>query len=353
MFLPYIGILLVWIDFTTAFTPGRSLEPLKYIQPNLLLQFGSEKVEQVLVNAVLPQDFSDAISIAVSEGASGFLAGVVTRGIQIIDGNKQRAPGDLSSNGLARSGASTGAYFAVRGGVRSAAAFLGMSTQLVNIIAVLVATGATESVDIYLKTRGVEKKRVGRGPTMQELMQFEQQPKNGKDGTEPAPSKNELTTTAVFADVTKWVTFETLIPNLPIVPLEISTATGVIAGLVAQLVRESELSREEAKLKEQLLEAKAFTTARKKRSIFTYKSPLKAPSKAAPSEPEPTRGEQLRLRLAQSALEGGIQFYTYEASRQSFRQFTSFLSSDENLLSATNSFLISNSNLPSLPFHIF
>jgi hypothetical protein len=91
--------------------------------------------------------------------------------------------------------------------------------------------------------------------------------------------------TEIASDVAKWITFDSLVPNAAYVPLDTSFTLGSVAGIVAQIIKESNLMKDN-------------------KNMNNNSKLLKL--------------DNVLIRSAKSALEGGVQFWTYEVTRQAF-----------------------------------
>jgi len=309
------------IDVIVNPPTAPSLYPLQYIDigsvGSLLLEESSKK----FVEAIVPVDLSDAIAVALSEGASGFLGGIAAKSISLLDNNKE------NEDNIVTNSVSSGSYFAVRGGLRAVAELVGMSSILVNVIALLLATLISEIIKLRSRDIANQQTRVGDGPTMYELMKarnpttydlmkfrkYERENNNDnnnnninnkkqpfifKPKVEPGITKPEkvekleigkkkiiskYVPTEIASDVAKWITFDSLVPNTAYVPLDTSFTLGSISGVVAQFIKESE-------------------SMKKQDVVDINNSKLQ-------------KLDNIIVRIAKSALEGGVQFWTYECTR--------------------------------------
>jgi hypothetical protein len=104
---------------------------IEYVKDSIPGVFDS--AEKTVFNALLPIDQVDAVAIFISEGASGFLGGVVLKLISIIDGNKNKDAGIIAAG-------TSGAYFGVAGAVRALGQIAGLSPLFMNLIALVLAS---------------------------------------------------------------------------------------------------------------------------------------------------------------------------------------------------------------------
>ena len=292
-----------------------SLYPLQYIDISTIGSVLLEVSGKKFIEAVVPVDLSDAIAVALSEGASGFLGGVAAKSISLLDNNKENEDNFVTNS------VSSSSFFAVRGGLRALAELVGMSSILINILALVLATLISEIIKLRSRDIANQQTRVGDGPTMFELMKardpstydlmkfrnYEKENYNKakkvkpfifKPKIEPGITKPEnvenlekgkqkiiskYVPTEVASDVAKWVTFDSLVPNVAYVPLDTSFTLGSIAGVIAQIIKESNLmKKEDTKMTNSKL----------------------------------TKLDNILVRTAKSSLEGGVQFWTYEVTRQ-------------------------------------
>lgn len=247
--------LLIIIASSFDFNPSTpSLSPLQYIDCRLLTEYLLDATLPALKSAVLPTDGQDAIAIFISESACGFLGGIAAKGISLIDGNKNNRESGLLSAQL------SGTYFGVSATIRSLAQLAGLSTILVNTLALVFSILLTEAIKLRGQSIEPLRTRVGKGPTMYELMRFDKPPMlelmrfDRDDSIIIAPPKSldsiensisrrpsyDITQTEIQADLTKWFLVYVLLPRNLVAPsLEDCAVIGACAGLLSQVVRES------------------------------------------------------------------------------------------------------------------
>ncbi|KAJ1431277.1 hypothetical protein B484DRAFT_448441 [Ochromonadaceae sp. CCMP2298] len=222
----------------TELVPSAS--PLQYIDAGTIAEFYFENVGRALMSSALPVDQSDAIAIFISEGVSGFLGGVAVKGIAVISGDTNNKDSGLQNAQF------SGLYFGVSGAVSSLAQIAGLSTITVNVLALAIGFLVGQSLKYRSRTIEPQKKRVGKGPSMYQLMRFDQpamgeimkfQRKENSDIV-AVKSKAELTQTEIAADLTKWFFIYFLTPKNLATKLEDYVFVGAFAGIVSQLVRE-------------------------------------------------------------------------------------------------------------------
>lgn len=246
--------LFVIIVSSFDFNPSTpSLSPLQYIDCRLLTEYLLDATLPALKSAVLPTDGQDAIAIFISESACGFLGGIAAKGISLIDGNKNNRESGLLSAQL------SGTYFGVSATIRSLAQLAGLSTILVNTLALVFSILLTEAIKLRGQSIEPLRTRVGKGPTMYELMRFDKPPMlelmrfdrddsiiitpTSLDSMENSLSRRpsyDITQTEIQADLTKWFLVYVLLPRNLVAPsLEDCAVIGACAGLLSQVVRES------------------------------------------------------------------------------------------------------------------
>lgn len=153
-----------------------SLQPLQYINFESLgayamSQLGGiqDKGAQIVLGALLPVNQEDALAIFVSEGVSGSLGGLAGKVVALIDGNKNNRKDSLAVNA-----GTYGAYFGVAGAVRSLASIGGFSDLAVSLSAFALATIVSELIKFRSTSIMNQRTRVNDGPSMYELMKFNQ-----------------------------------------------------------------------------------------------------------------------------------------------------------------------------------
>jgi hypothetical protein len=347
--------------------------PLQYISPPAAIGVLLESVSKTFVEAIVPESFDDAVAIALSEGAAGFVAGVASKAVSVIDGNKNNKDSAL---GIA---ANSGAFFFARGATRAIAELVGMSTLLVNIIGLSSALLFSELIKARSRSIEEQQTRVGKNK-MIDLMKFKNEESKASSQTmlnimkfrdvevdinkrklvddkrnvnvnkgaiwnglpqrslnlRKISSKFELNTATntaskpppppdayrgilnrkigkiplisteaaglsyfkkiegieVVSDVTKWFTFEALIPNSP--DLRTSFIIGTVAGFTSQVVKETKI----------------------KNQVYTNDSIIK---------------DTRPLRLLRSALEGSVQFWTYSYTGTLFKMIKTSMNNHDKL----------------------
>lgn len=315
-------ILLLCVGFHLSYIPGPSLQPLQHITlpvivENTLDELHLDQVGATVWGAIFPSDLNDALAVAISEGASGFTGGVAAKLIAAIDGNKQ------SKDSTFTDGGASGIFFATRGGLRALGEFIGGSSVLITIGSLAIATLISELVKLRGRAISEQQTRVGNGPTMLQLMrfrnpnmkllmQFQNQTREDdaasdsrlKDvkffqrrrSTRPVPQipkppsvvepasspiLGKSTPREIISDIVKWLVYDVTVPNVAYVPLEMSANLGALAGIAAQIVKETE-----------------------------DKSNVRLSLPIAQEE------DNAYLRLSRAAFEGAVQFLTYEVTRQ-------------------------------------
>ena len=292
-----------------AYVPGPLPPPLQYVGAGAVVEVLWEETKGRVLGALFPESLNDAVAVAVSEGASGFLGGAAAKFVALVDGNK-----DSKDSTLTDAGAS-GVFFATRGALRSLAEFVGGSSTFALIASLLLATVFSELVKLRSRAISQQQTRVGNGPTMYELMKFRNpnmktlmrfrekevkfkdvknfprrnvalesmryrtpKPEEVKLPIKP-PMLGKSSPKEIISDVIKWVVYDAFEPNVAYVPFEVTLNCGALAGIVSQLVKEERNDNKRLSL------------------------PI-------------TEEESVFLRISRAAFEGAVQFLTYEISRQ-------------------------------------
>jgi hypothetical protein len=272
--------------------------PLQYISPLVVMDYFLENTASTLQSAMLPSDMMDAAAVIASEGAAGALGGIAGKGLSIVDGNKNN-----KDNAFTNAGAS-GAFFAIRSGLRALSTLVGMSTPLVGLLTLIIATVSSEVIKMRARAIETQQKRVGDGPAMIELMRFRDAPmkdimafreyeygkvprtkvkvnmnvalRKSESDVASVPFLGTTTRSEVAADLVKWIMYGFIAPEDLVLPVQMFTPVvcGAASGIASQMVREGD------------------------------------DAKQCPA------GETVLLRMTRAAAEGAIQFLTYEVSRQ-------------------------------------
>lgn len=157
----------------------------------------SEDTIDTLKEAILPEDIKDCAAIVLSEFAAGAIGGIAGKETAVLDGNKNNKDNFLVS------AESSGLFFAIRGGFNAGAQLLGVTTSLVSIIALVLATFVSEEFKIFARGTGSSK----------------------------------ASAVEVAADVAKWVTYDVSMPMDA--SFSAAIGCGALAGIMSQLLRES------------------------------------------------------------------------------------------------------------------
>lgn len=88
--------------------------------------------------ATLPTQPDELLAIFVSEGTAGFVGGLASRVVASLIGDKKRDTSFLK-------GTTSGAYFGIRGAIKSTAAFLGLPRPVATLVADVAASLIAES----------------------------------------------------------------------------------------------------------------------------------------------------------------------------------------------------------------
>jgi predicted CDP-diglyceride synthetase/phosphatidate cytidylyltransferase len=73
-------IMMVMMKLCMALEVVPSLSPLRYITPGVLGQYVLERAQATVWSGLLPVDQQDAVAIFISEGVSGFVGGIASKG---------------------------------------------------------------------------------------------------------------------------------------------------------------------------------------------------------------------------------------------------------------------------------
>jgi len=236
-----------------AVVENPALEALELLEAaEQILEPGVEE----LWEAIVPEDFSDAVAVSLSEGIAGIASGLVTKIVTQYDGNLQTEGKDSFSTNAG----SQASFFATRAGLRAVIQVLGSSSVLFNILALFLATIVSEVIKAYSRELTVREARavMRKGPTtyalMKKLRKEEKEEERKKMMGMDMPDmemplfENKISKTEIASDVCKWVTYDLLIPRnfAEMVPLNVAAVCGACAGVSGQLIKESKKKREEA-----------------------------------------------------------------------------------------------------------
>lgn len=304
----------------TSYGVVPSLHPLKYITPDAVFQLIGEKVQGAVWSSLLPVDQQDAVAIFISEGISGFMGGIALKVISSIDGNRNNRDSSLAN------GESSGVYFGTIGALRSLAQLAGLSSISVNLLSIFFAAGVSELVKARTRLIAPYQTRVGKGPTMYELMKFKNPSmldlmkfaKNENAEITPRMKMmGSVTETEIWADFSKWAVFYLTVPISQMDRLEDSLIVGSVAGLISQLVRE----RKDEELQSAVQSYKRASrkpsppTMSKQPGYWFVRWRDKTKKLLAGQGVDSLRDGPV-LRVARSCLETSVQLLTYEEARR-------------------------------------
>jgi len=206
--------------------PSPSLQPLQYIDYEIIGKLILDKFGGDLENVIFPSDIRSLGASVVTEGFSGFLSGLSVSIVAAFDGNKNISDTTMNFAGT------SGIYFASRSGIETAGKILGMSTPLVDILAILFPALLSEIFKIRARSISEIQTRVGSGPKMFDLMKFErprmrdlmrfrklEQEKIGANKNRPENLSRKKTVsmpmspTEVRADLFKWFTYSSIVSS--------------------------------------------------------------------------------------------------------------------------------------------
>ena len=163
-----------------------------------------------------------------------------------------------------------------------------MSTPILDILILIIPIIVSEAFKLRSKSIIMQQTRVGNGPTMlnlmrfdnpsmKEIMRFREMELNNNENKMNNNIQPKVTPAEIRADVVKWMTFSILTPSSSYVPLESAALVGAFCGLMSALFKGSD--------------------GIKKKSMNAMM-------------------KNMFLRLARATIEGSVQFFTYECSRQ-------------------------------------
>jgi len=230
-----------------------TLQPLQYIDLRLISEFIFDQARDTFVGYTFPQSVPDAAASIISSGASGLIAGVTVSIVAGFDGNK-----NFNDSALASAGTS-GFYFATRSSVSVIGEIIGMSTPVVDILAIILPIMVSELFKLRVRAIKEQQTRVGEGPTMlqlmrferpsmKELMQFRERERERtlryleESRSMQKPMLAKVTSDELISDITRYVTFAAVYPAVCDVPVLGSAEAGATAGLIAQLILEKQQS---------------------------------------------------------------------------------------------------------------
>ncbi len=175
------------------------------LEPNSITKFDYDTVEEsfqevvadealnlfdILRQATTTKDTNTAIALAISDFVSGYSSGLVSRASASL-------LGDTKKDKSVTKASSTAAFFGIRGLIRGAGLTLGIPRPIVLVLASALASIASERTKIDSRERENRSSKDKGGDEEDEE-------------SEKLLSKPELT-----GDISKWITFDTLLESLP------------------------------------------------------------------------------------------------------------------------------------------
>ena len=234
-------------DYSIVARIPTESNPLKYIDFPLIVSYGTNVIPKSILSVLLPTSSNDLVASFIAEGCSGFLGGVAGKLSSILNKNKN------SKDSSIQSGLVSGAYFGISGAVRSFSQLFGVSILLESILSFTVASIASEFLKFQSRSVAPKMTRVGNGPTMYDLMKFQNPSmkeimkfnRRESDRTPvqpPLKKANSMSNLEIVSDLGKWLTIAALIPppgNLNDIDFELTALIGFLSGVISELVREN------------------------------------------------------------------------------------------------------------------
>ena len=195
-------------------------------------------VLNVIQDATLPTKPEEVIAIFISEATAGFTGGILERVAAYAVGDKAGFESNLR-------GTSTGAYFAIRGALRSATRLAGLSVPVSRLVAGVGASIVAESLkalDYNIKNNMKNAQEssgsnalVNTSYYKVDSLEEEDEKSNNKVRRMKLPVQD------VFQDITKWIAYDLLLPEDvgDHVPILSALKYGALAGIISHVVYDS------------------------------------------------------------------------------------------------------------------
>jgi hypothetical protein len=217
--------------------PPLPLSPFPTVSGEDLREYASEVIN-LLSDATLPTSPDELLAILVSETTAGFTGGVSSRLVAAILGDVKRDSSFLK-------GTAAGAYFGVRGIVRTLSAIVGLPPQAAIIISDIAASIYAEEIKVAGRQRSEEIENLEFESIKREEYKFESYDfavEVGDQNNEEFDVKHEsvISIPEIVQDVTKWVAYDLLLPSTDSISVPIVDAVqyGSLSGLAGAIVYE-------------------------------------------------------------------------------------------------------------------
>lgn len=240
-------------------------------------------------------------------------------------------------------GEASGAYFGTVGALRSLAQLAGLSSIFVNLLSLVLAASLSEVIKIRNKALTSIRTRVGKGPSMYELMKFrrpsmreimrfsrtERSSSSPTSPFLPSPSMTmgSMTEIEIRSDLVKWLLISLCLSLTgSMASLEEALVVGVVAGVGSQVVREkndeetsNEIRRYNRFLKQRL--NRFILQDRKKESSNNSNSKINNPYN--PYKRENDSNSQTRQRTRRRGrLRKTLEFFFMQRPMQAMKDMT-------------------------------
>eukprot|EP01039_Chlorochromonas_danica_P003318 gene3318-3640_t len=219
------------------------------------LQEYALEVLEVIGEATVPTKPGEVVAIVFSEAAAGFVGGFASRAVGFALGDQA-----LNRDKSFIQSSTVGTYFGIRSAVTSASSFLGLPSPVARVVASIFASLAAEILKIegrktksHFNSTLCNDEKKSEFEFLEEQLEEEieeifgqkqQQQNNNNNNNENnmMMKKKPLVSGAeVMQDITKWVTYDLILPpqTADHIPLLTAAWFGALSGLTAYAVLEA------------------------------------------------------------------------------------------------------------------
>lgn len=231
------------MDYTSSYRPIRFKNSSQHVSKLSIAATDFEELQEFTIDVVntvseatIPVNANEVLAIIVGETVAGFTGGAVSRFVSA------RVGGNPQQDNTLQQGTTSGAYFGIRGVVRTAGLILGLNRPLSNLLANVIASSISELAKIAGRSVEMDEEEIGDDEqkakqSVYELLTFR---RSVYFNDEPPPavekSKPLITIPEIVEDVAKWVVYDSIVPDVPSVGLFDALECGAIAGAIAHII---------------------------------------------------------------------------------------------------------------------
>lgn len=219
--------------------PPLPLSPLLAVTGEDLQEYALEVLE-VIGEATVPTKPGEVVAIIFSEAAAGFVGGFASRAVGFALGDQA-----LNRDKSFIQSSTVGTFFGIRSAVTSASSFFGLPLPVARVVASIFASLAAEILKIEgRKTESHFNGTLCNDEKKSEFAFLEEELEEEIEeifGKQQQKKKPLVSGAEVMQDITKWVTYDLILPpqTTDHIPLLTAAWFGALSGLTAYAVLEA------------------------------------------------------------------------------------------------------------------